>query len=147
MRTITSVTEPYGDGVYRSYRKSTTESRATPGPSKQHQSQNDKKGLCETCGRTGHVREYCNYFMNPMCNNTQFKWKESLIGAAWKREGYDKFTIGVLLQNYPMAANIRGTMPVNFSYATEEDYIGQDLPDVPGVTTDSWKWTEVCLRP
>ena len=129
---------PHAIGVYRARREVTTADRATPGPSKQQatyqdlykrsQPQTYASAVCATCGRAGHHRNACKYFMNTMCNNTQFDWADSPIGEAWQREGYDKFTIGVQLRNYPVATNAQQKMPANFVYPTEEDNIGQDLP-------------------
>ena len=106
---------PHAIGVYRARREVTISDRATPGPSRQQaayqdlykrsQPQASAAAVCATCGRAGHHRNACKYFMNPMCNNTQFDWADSPIGEAWQREGYDKFTIGVQLRNYPVATN------------------------------------------
>ena len=129
---------PHAIGVYRARREVTTADRATQGPSKQQsayqnlykrpQPQTFDSAVCATCGRAGHHRNACKYFMNTMCNKTQFDWADSPIGEAWQREGYDKFTIGVRLRNYPVATNAQQKMPANFVYPTEEDNIGQDLP-------------------
>ena len=129
---------PHAIGVYRARREVTTSDRATPGPSKKQATYQDlyKRGqpatygpqVCATCGRAGHHRNVCKYFMNTMCNNTHFDWADSPIGEAWSREGYEKFTIGVQLRNYPMALNTQGKMPADWVYPTEEDNIVQDLP-------------------
>ena len=125
-------------GIYRGYRESTTAYRMTPGPAKQAtyadlynkapKPQNEPKPNCATCGRHGHHRQDCHYFMNSMCNNTQMAWEDSAVGMAWKRQGYSHFRPGVKLDNYSMATNVKGKMPVGWAYPTEEDNIGQDLP-------------------
>ena len=124
-------------GVYAAYRQSTTEYRMTPGPSKpatyadlynRSKPQGTSKPTCATCGRVGHPREACRYFMNDMCNNTHESWEDSAVGMAFKREGYPHFRPHVKLQNYRMSTDERGVMPVGWRYPTEEDNIGQDLP-------------------
>ena len=90
--------------------------------------QTEQKPICATCGRPGHHRNDCHYFMNDMCNNTHEAWEDSGIGMAWLREGHSHFKPGVKLQNYNMATNTKGKMPPNWVYPTEEDKVGQDLP-------------------
>ena len=81
------------------------------------------KLLCETCGRSGHHRNDCHYFMNDMCNNTHKSWEDSAVVMASKRKGHFHFKPGVKLHNCNMATNTKGKMLVNWAYPKEEDNI------------------------
>ena len=118
-------------GVYSANRTSTSAYQLNLGAGKQatysdnynrSKPQNELKYVCATCGRLGHQRNDCRYFMNNLCNNTQHPWEDSVMGMAWKREGHAHFRPGVKLQNFSIATDKRGQMP------TEGDTSGHHPP-------------------
>lgn len=80
--------------------------------------------FCDTCGKKGHTRNSCRVFKNPLANNTSAPWQSSPIGIAWKRIGYDQFTMGASIPGLGTAMPTFDLQPPGWSYPSP----GRSLP-------------------
>ena len=80
--------------------------------------------FCDTCGKKGHTRNSCRVFKNPLANNTSAPWPSSPMGMAWKRIGYDQFTMGASIPGLGTAIPTFELQPPGWSYPSP----GRSLP-------------------
>ena len=82
----------------------------------QSNSNNYKLLYCDTCGKKSHTRNSCRVFGNKLANNTSAPWPSSPIGLAWKKIGYDQFTMGASIPGLGTAMPTFDLQPPGWSY-------------------------------
>lgn len=90
----------------------------------QSQGSLSKLFYCDTCGKKGHTRNSCRSFRNPLANNTSAPWPSSPMGLAWKKIGYDQFTMGASIPGLGTAVPTFDLQPPGWVYPSS----GRSLP-------------------